>query len=347
MHCAPAGHTPSSVSVPMISRSRYCWDTAAIEITGIAHRSDGRVGDGFALFPPAFPRSSALSGQKPALQFFPLEWECTNLQQFSLQEDLYCFVPSGSRVAEATDIMVILGSFYEFFSSDRVYLSGYLTAFNFEELIMHFIWLWKCVYIYIYCRERHIIYGIQEPLGILLKWEHNVYLSSSEEVEVVSWGCWAEQLQSCSSSSFRNVTSRTPQRSWSQSGAPGPKTDLRIIIFKKKRKRKLSSARMSWCQCPRALEGRPLWGRAVYTGSHGARLSSVPSGDRSANPASVPGRSSLKRALLSVSSAQKCSGAGRLATPSGVFRAARSAVFWSPDRDGIGPLVVRAQTWTL
>ncbi len=37
------------------------------------------------------------------------------------------------------------------------------------------------------------------------------------------------------------------------------------------------------------LEGRPLWGRAVYTALHGARLSSVPSGDQSANPASVQG----------------------------------------------------------
>ncbi len=83
---------------------------------------------------------------------------------------------------------------------------------------------------------------------------------------------------------------------------------------------------MSWCQWPRALEGRPLWGRAVYTASHGARFSSVPSGDQSATPASVPGRSGLQRALLSVSPAQKCSGAGRLATLSGVFRAARSAV---------------------
>ncbi len=63
-----------------------------------------------------------------------------------------------------------------------------------------------------------------------------------------------------------------------------------------------------------------------YTALHGARLSSVPSGDQSANPASVPGRSGLQRALLAVSSAQKCSGAGRLATPSGVSRAARSAV---------------------
>ncbi len=76
---------------------------------------------------------------------------------------------------------------------------------------------------------------------------------------------------------------------------------------------------------PRTGEGRPLWGRAVYTALHGARLSSVPSGDQSANPASVPGRSGLQRAFLSVSSL-KCSGAGRLATPSGVSRAARSAV---------------------
>ncbi len=77
---------------------------------------------------------------------------------------------------------------------------------------------------------------------------------------------------------------------------------------------------------PRTYEGSPLWGRAVYTALHGARLSSVPSGDQFANPASVPGRSGLQRAFLLVSPAQKCSGAGRLATPSGVSRAARSAI---------------------
>ncbi len=69
------------------------------------------------------------------------------------------------------------------------------------------------------------------------------------------------------------------------------------------------------------LEGRPLWGRAVYTALHSAHLSSVPSGDQSANPASV-----LGVLVLLGSSAQKCSGAGRHATPSGVSRAARSAV---------------------
>ncbi len=48
----------------------------------------------------------------------------------------------------------------------------------------------------------------------------------------------------------------------------------------------------------------------MYTALHGARLSSVPSGDQSANPASVLGHSGLQRALLSVSSAQKSSGDG-------------------------------------
>ncbi len=69
MHCAPAGHAPRSVSAPMISRSCCCWGTAASEITGIAHRSGGRVGDGFALFPPVFPRSSALSGYTQFLRW--------------------------------------------------------------------------------------------------------------------------------------------------------------------------------------------------------------------------------------------------------------------------------------
>ncbi len=51
---------------------------------------------------------------------------------------------------------------------------------------------------------------------------------------------------------------------------------------------------------PRTGEGRPLWGRAGYTALHGARLSSVPSGDQSANPASVPGRSGLQGAAVSI-----------------------------------------------
>ncbi len=66
----------------------------------------------------------------------------------------------------------------------------------------------------------------------------------------------------------------------------------------------------------------------AFTAVHGARLSSVPSGDRSANPATygVPGRSDLQRAIIPVFSARKCSGAGMLATPLGVSGAASSAV---------------------
>ncbi len=110
MHCAPAGHTPRSVSTPMISRSRCRWGTAASEITGIAHRSGGRVGDGFALIPPVFPRSSALSGRKP----FPLEWECANLQQF-LSEKIYLFCSERLACCRGNArIMVILGSFMHF-----------------------------------------------------------------------------------------------------------------------------------------------------------------------------------------------------------------------------------------
>ncbi len=112
-----------------------------------------------------------------------------------------------------------------------------------------------------------------------------------------------------------NVTSRT-RRIGVRVTLPGRRRICGSIVYGQ-------NALMPMVQ---GLEGRPLWGRAVYTALHGARLSSVPSGDQSANPASVPGCSGLQRAFLSVSSAQKCSGAGRLATPSGVSRAARSAV---------------------
>ncbi len=84
----------------------------------------------------------------------------------------------------------------------------------------------------------------------------------------------------------------------------------------------------------RTCEDSTLWGRAGYTALHGARLSSAPSGDQSANPASVLGRSGLQRALLSVSSARKCSGAERLATPSGVSRAARATVPYRSSASG-------------
>ncbi len=51
--------------------------------------------------------------------------------------------------------------------------------------------------------------------------------------------------------------------------------------------------RRSWCPWPRTYEGRPCWRRVAYTTAYGSRLSSMPSWDRSANPATfgVPGRS--------------------------------------------------------
>ncbi len=136
-------------------RSRYCWGTAAIEITGIAHGSSGWVGDGLALSPPAFPRSSALLGESLRCSPPPPLSESTLCGAISLQGDLYCFISKWLACCRGNAcIMVILGSLYKSFTSDRVYLSGCLTAFNFEELIMHFIWLWKVIYIYIYVYIR-------------------------------------------------------------------------------------------------------------------------------------------------------------------------------------------------
>ncbi len=167
---------------------------------------------------------------------------------------------------------------------------------------MHFIRLWKLdiylyIYIYIYCREIYtIIYRIWHTRA---SWDASQVRAQC--LPLFLQGGWGGQLGLL--------------------GGAAP------IVFQ------LLIRGMFWPNLVfgqnalmQGLEGRPLWGRAVYTALHGARLSSVPSGDQSANPASVLGHSGLQRALLSVSSAQKCSWEGRLATPSGVSRAARSAV---------------------
>ncbi len=176
-----------------------------------------------------------------------------------------------------------------------------------------FIHIYIYIYIYIYIVEKYIqlyiVYDIQEPLGILLKWEHN--------------GGWGGQLGLLGGAApivfqllIRGMSLLVLARIGVRVTGPGRRRICGSIVFGQ-------NALMPMVQ---GLEGRPLWGRAVYTALHGARLSSVPSGDQSANPASVLGHSGLQRAVLSVSSAQKCSGDGRLATPSGVSRAARSAV---------------------
>ncbi len=71
------------------------------------------------------------------------------------------------------------------------------------------------------CMYLHMCVGAS---WYFLEWEHDVLpLFSSEEVEVVNRHCGAEQLQPCSSSSFRECHFSYFPEYWSQSGAPLPK----------------------------------------------------------------------------------------------------------------------------
>ncbi len=138
-----------------------------------------------------------------------------------------------------------------------------------------------------------------------------------------------EQPRPCTSSSYReiqrqSVAARTPpqrdrarQRS-RKSRLSETKPDLRVVLQSRR-----PSMKRFW-RLRRTVEGGPCWGRAGCTALHGVHLSSAPSGDRSANPARAPGRSSLPRVPLSVLSARKRSRAESLATPSGISRAATS-----------------------
>ncbi len=138
-------------------------------------------------------------------------------------------------------------------------------------------------------------------------------------------GCWRVLPKQYSSSTFRECHFSYSPEVWSQSGAPGPKVSSRRRICRQSFS--LDNLRL---KRPDAygqghLRAGPLWGRAVYNSLYGARLSSVPSGDRSANTAGVSGRSGFLQMHLSVST-RKRSGTGSLATSSEVFRAARSAI---------------------
>ncbi len=79
----------------------------------------------------------------------------------------------------------------------------------------------------------------------------------------------------------------------SRSGASKPKPDLRTVLQAKR-----SSANRHWCLWLSVYKDSLLCGRAAFTAVHGARLSSVPSGDWSAKPATygVTGHSDLQRA---------------------------------------------------
>ncbi len=83
--------------------------------------------------------------------------------------------------------------------------------------------------------------------------------------------------------------------------------------------------RRSWYCVVETSEDRPLWGRVVYTSPHGARLFSVPSGDRSVNPAGASGGAGLQRAKISMS-AQKLSGSRKFASSRRIIRSASAVI---------------------
>ncbi len=109
----------------MMSRSwsRRGWGTAASEIAGIALRSGGRVGDGFTLSPPAFPRSSALArGGSPRCGSSPFEWE----------------LAGAARVAEASVEMLATHS-----GVSRAASSAVSCRFAVQRLVL-LVGTWRC-----------------------------------------------------------------------------------------------------------------------------------------------------------------------------------------------------------
>ncbi len=167
----------------------------------------------------------------------------------------------------------------------------------------------RYIFLYIYCREVYtIIYYIWHTRA---SWEKNKKSTSRVRAQCLplflqgGWGGQLGLLGRAAPIVFQLLIRGMSLLVLARIGRSGRRRIWGPIVFSQ-------NALMPMVQ---GLEGRPLWGRAVYTALHGARLSSVPSGDQSTNPASVPWRSGLQRALLSVSSAQKCSGAERLAAP--------------------------------
>ncbi len=94
-----------------------------------------------------FENDTLPAGGSLHCSYFPLSESTLICSSFLFRGNVYCYY--SEWVACCRGSACILSSLYESFTSDRVYLSGCLTAFNFEELIMHFIWLWKVIYIYI------------------------------------------------------------------------------------------------------------------------------------------------------------------------------------------------------
>ncbi len=92
IHCAPAGHAPRSVSVPMISRSGPATAEALWWLRSRGSRMD--LAEGFETGLPYFHLLSpdlALSRGGSLHCSSCTALQRTNLQQFSLQGNLYCF----------------------------------------------------------------------------------------------------------------------------------------------------------------------------------------------------------------------------------------------------------------
>ncbi len=233
--------------------------------------------------------------------------------------------PSGSRVAV---VMLHYGHsrFIIWIFHIRPYLSGCLTEFNFEELNYAFHLTMKSyIYIYIYIlyieKERYTIICYIRYTGASL----DIFLSESTmctslPLRRLRWSTGTAGRSSPNrvpAPHSRNVTSRTPQNFGVRVALPGRRRICWLSFS-------LDSLQLERPDAngPGLLRAAPLGKSGVHCITRCPSLLSA----LSANPASVPECSGLQRALLSVSSTQNFSRAGRLATPSGVSRAARSAV---------------------
>ncbi len=144
---------------------------------------------------------------------------------------------------------------------------------------MIYIYTYIYIYIYIYCREIYtIIYCIWHTRA---SWDASQVRAQC--LPLFLQGGWGGQLGLLGGAApivfqllIRGMSLLVLARIGVRVTRPGRRRICGSIVFGQ-------NALMQ------GLEGRPLWGRAVYTALHGARLSSVPSGDQSANPASVQG----------------------------------------------------------
>ncbi len=124
MHCAPAGHAPRSVSAPMKSRA-----PAAAEAPRRVRSRGSHIdlADGLETGSPYFhlysPGLALSRGGSLSCSSSPLSESALICSSFSPRRFI-CFVPR--QRAHYGDSRFIYAL------SDRVYLSGCLTAFNFE-----------------------------------------------------------------------------------------------------------------------------------------------------------------------------------------------------------------------